>query len=169
MEDAPREPCPWCREPAAVDARVCPHCRRSLLVDLFGGPIADSRDRYLAARDLARLRELGASVPQLLGQLSSGESLLASGISRGAAAQALAILGSHGSRGRVLAREEIDPQLRAPQYESLIGRRALSDRLILLVPAALAAGLLFWLLRSTGREHAPQSDRASSKKSSGVA
>jgi serine protease Do len=152
MEDTAREPCPWCREPAAVDARVCPHCRRCLTVDLLAAPILDPRARYLAARDLGRLGEPFSALPRLQGLLASGESPLASGITRAAAAAAIAILQSHGSPGRTLWREEIDPDIAAPQYESLIRPQRQVHRMILIVPAALALGLLLWFFRPSHRD-----------------
>lgn len=102
MEDTARELCPWCREPAAVDARVCPHCRRCLTVDLLAAPILDPRARYLAARDLGSLGGPFSPWPRLQGLLASDESPLALGITRAAAAAALAILQRHGSPGRTL-------------------------------------------------------------------
>src|SRR5207237_174051 len=157
MEDIAREPCPWCREPAALDARVCPHCRRGLTVDLLAAPILDPRIRYLAARDLGRLRGPFSPLSRLQGLLSSGETPLASGVTRRAAAAALAILQNHGSRGRVLWREEIDPEIRAPQYENLIRPERQLHPMILIVPAALALGLLLWFVRSSRRDSAAPS------------
>ncbi len=161
MEDIAREPCPWCREPAAVDARVCPHCRRGLTVDLLAAPIPDPRIRYLAARDLGRLGEPFSPLTRLQGLLSSGETPLASGVTRRVAAAALGILQSHGSRGRTVWREEIDPEIRAPQYETLIRPERQLHRMILIVPAALTLGLLLWFFRSSHRD-TPAAPRAGS-------
>jgi S1-C subfamily serine protease len=121
---------------------------------IFSALILDPRARYLAARDLGRLGEAFSPLLRLQGLLASGESPLASGITRAAAAAALAILRSHGSSGRTLWREEIDPEIHAPQYENLIRPRHQLHRLILIVPAALALGLLLWFFRSSRRDSA---------------
>ncbi len=51
-----REPCSACGEPVALEARLCPHCDTSALVDLrLLSPIPDPRKRYQVARAIAGL------------------------------------------------------------------------------------------------------------------
>jgi hypothetical protein len=56
MDEPERLPCPSCGEPAALGARMCPHCGTDLLVEVvLRAPITDSRVRYKVARALQAL------------------------------------------------------------------------------------------------------------------
>jgi hypothetical protein len=55
------EPCMNCREPVSPAARVCPHCRTSIVVGVrIDQPVNDARARYRAARAFA---QIGSEAP----------------------------------------------------------------------------------------------------------
>ena len=55
-ESEERAKCPSCAESIAPEARICPHCRQSALVDVvLQSPVTDPRLRYQLARQIAAL------------------------------------------------------------------------------------------------------------------
>ncbi len=85
-----REACFHCGEPALEQARVCPHCRRAVLVDVaLREPLADGRLRYQLARALAALAPLPGLRPfiELQRALSEPRGVLARGVTRADAAR----------------------------------------------------------------------------------
>ncbi len=92
-DEVEREPCPQCGEPAALAARICPHCRMGLLVDLVVAEgMLDARVRYQAAK------AIGASGPPFVPfaeahhALEVTGSVLARGLTRLQARDALTLL-----------------------------------------------------------------------------
>ena len=64
-----RDPCPWCGEPVALEARLCPYCDRSALVDVrLQSPPAAGKPRYRLARTLAALGAGVRPVPRPPGE-----------------------------------------------------------------------------------------------------
>jgi S1-C subfamily serine protease len=96
-----RDPCPWCGEPVALEARLCPHCDRSTLVNVrLQSPPPAGRARYQLARSLAAL---GAGLRPFLdiqANLGSPNAILAESVSRGQARQVLELLEANGGAGR---------------------------------------------------------------------
>lgn len=75
MDFPEREPCFACAEPVALDARICPHCGRSALVELrLDRTVSDARQRYQAARALTALGGpfLAAGLQQAMAQPRPG-------------------------------------------------------------------------------------------------
>jgi S1-C subfamily serine protease len=93
--DSPVEACPLCNEPASLVARVCPHCRSSIVVAVrLRGPLTDARERYRLARALSAL---GASAPPLAAAqaaFAAGSAFLV-GVPRSTAREAAEILAAH--------------------------------------------------------------------------
>jgi serine protease Do len=100
-DDIEREPCPRCGEPAAVAARVCPHCQGSLLVDVvLDRPVADSRVRYQLSRMLASLGPPAPDFSTSQKALASPTPVLARKVTREAARDLLGVLAEYGVQGR---------------------------------------------------------------------
>jgi serine protease Do len=93
MGPTEREPCASCAELIAVDARLCPYCGRSALVDLrLPGPVTDGRVRYQAARALAGL---GGNFPPVVKSqraMEEAQPRLARALTRSQAHRAHALL-----------------------------------------------------------------------------
>lgn len=86
MSDVQREPCRHCGESAAPSLKVCPFCRGSLLVDVvIATPVAESRARYLLAREISSLGPPASSFSTLLRELELPRPVLARRASRLAA------------------------------------------------------------------------------------
>ncbi|MBN2370935.1 MAG: serine protease [Vicinamibacteria bacterium] len=97
MNTIEREPCFFCAEPVALDARVCPHCKQDTLVDVvLERAVADSRRRYRVARALA---SLGAAMPPFMTiqqALATPGSTVARRVTRGLARQIAGVLTPEG-------------------------------------------------------------------------
>ncbi len=82
-----REACFHCGEPALLEARVCPHCRRGLLYDVaLDAPLGDERRRYHVARALAALPGW-PGFTELQRELGTARARLARGVTRAQAAR----------------------------------------------------------------------------------
>ena len=96
-----RDPCPWCGEPVALEARLCPFCDRSTLVDVrLQSPPSAGRARYQLARSLATLGAGLRPFLELQAHLAMPNAILAEAVSRGLARQILELLESSGGAGR---------------------------------------------------------------------
>jgi serine protease Do len=99
MDVIEREPCHYCAEPVALDARVCPHCKQNILVDVvLEQTVADSRRRYRIARALAAL---GTPMPPFMAlqqALATPRSTIARRVTRGLARRIADILAPEGAR-----------------------------------------------------------------------
>ncbi len=99
-----REPCPRCRKPAALAARVCPHCNGSLLVDVvLDAAPAESRARYQLARGVSAFDPPPISFGAAQQAIGIPHSVLASGVTRDFARKVLRVIQEHGGRGRTVA------------------------------------------------------------------
>jgi len=88
-----RSPCPFCAQPAAVEALRCPHCRGLLALDVvICAAVADERRRYRLARVLAALGPPLPGLSALRDALAADHGVLARGLSRGAAERLIATL-----------------------------------------------------------------------------
>ncbi len=95
-------PCPECRQPIEPAARVCPHCRRSVLVDVaLQGAAADPRARYRAARELAALGEGVPPLSALQRCLAAGSGVVAAGVPRETGERAAAVVRASGANAVV--------------------------------------------------------------------
>ena len=104
MEFRERAPCATCGELIALEARLCPRCNRSALVDLWlQGPVADGRARYQVARSLAALGSPLPPMGELQKALAEPRPRLATGLTRASAHPALAALESAGLQGQLEA------------------------------------------------------------------
>jgi serine protease Do len=102
MDGPQREPCTTCAEPVALDARVCPYCGHSALVDLrLPAPVADARARYQLARTLAALGAPFPAVGPLQKALAQARPRLGSGLTRTRAYAGRAALESAGLQGEL--------------------------------------------------------------------
>jgi serine protease Do len=141
-EEPLREPCFHCGEPAALAARLCPRCSRSLLVDVrLQKQLQDGRVLYGLSRALSRLGPGALSLPEL--RASGPRPLVCRGVTREYAKKALEVCASFGVSG------EFEPH-RPPSMllpSSLLKRPLLAGAAILL-PTLL--GLSIFLL-SRGR------------------
>lgn len=74
------QPCRYCREPVDPGARVCPHCRHSLVVHLrVAAPVQDPRERYRLSRAAAE-RFFNGDFTRARKALESKEQWFAEGI-----------------------------------------------------------------------------------------
>jgi serine protease Do len=104
MDATDREPCFACAEPVALEAQICPHCRRSVLVEVgLERSIADGRLRYRLARALAGL---GPPLPTFLAlqtALAAPRPIIARGVTRGVARRVADLLAQEGLRVALVA------------------------------------------------------------------
>lgn len=95
-----REPCPRCGELVAAEARECPYCDRSTLVNLrLGGPVQDPRTRYQLARSLAALGQPFPKLVELQAALASAQPVLGQRLTVASARRGLELVEAHGLRG----------------------------------------------------------------------
>ncbi len=95
-----REPCPQCGELIAAEARECPYCSRSALVDLrLGGSVQDPRTRYRVARSLAALGPPFPRLAELQTALTAPQPVLANRLTVASARRGLEVTEAHGLRG----------------------------------------------------------------------
>ena len=100
--DADVAPCPECRQPVDLAARVCPHCRRSVLADVVvQGVVGDPRTRYRVARALAALGEGVPVLAALQSRLAAGRGVVAAGVTRDVAGRVAAIVRDGGATALV--------------------------------------------------------------------
>jgi len=91
------EPCPQCRTPVPVDARICAHCRSSLVVDLrLEHPVRDPRSAYHAGRELEQMLGSSPGFLELKHRLEEGTGTVLDGVTRELAERAGALLAEHG-------------------------------------------------------------------------
>jgi S1-C subfamily serine protease len=97
MDEPLRQPCSECAEPVALDARLCPHCFSSALVDVrLRERVTDSRRRHAAARALQALGPEAPAYSVIQAALGSPEPFAARGVTRAFGHTALATLADHG-------------------------------------------------------------------------
>jgi S1-C subfamily serine protease len=102
MDVPQREACTTCAEPVAVEARVCPYCGHSALVELrLAGPVADGRARYQVARALAALGAPFPAVGALQKAMAEPRPRLATGLTRGKAMSGQVALEAAGLQGQL--------------------------------------------------------------------
>jgi serine protease Do len=112
-----REPCFHCGEPAALAARICPHCSRSLLVDVrLSKALSDGRVVYGLSRGLARLGPGALPLPELKG--AGPRPLVCRAVPREYAKRALEVCASFGVPGEIEPHRPqanlVPPALRKP-------------------------------------------------------
>ena len=99
MDEPSRQPCTECAEPVALDARLCPHCFSSALVDVcLREPVQDARVRHAAAR---ALQALGPEVPPytaIQALMTAPKPAAVRGVTRAFGQRALVALAEHGLR-----------------------------------------------------------------------
>ncbi|MGE0453822.1 MAG: trypsin-like peptidase domain-containing protein [Vicinamibacteria bacterium] len=158
MAETERGPCPACAEPIALEARICPHCRSSVLVDLvLARPLPESRERFQLARALAALAPAFGGFAAVQRRLSAGGSL-AAGLTRGEvrAADALfarlapGVLTTRASSSvpAAPARDgQRHPPGRGARHDAGSNRRNALVAGAIVALASCAAGALYWLRR----------------------
>jgi serine protease Do len=103
-ESAERVQCPSCAESIAAEARICPHCRQSALVDVVVEQVVtDARLRYQLARQIA---SWGPPYPALLDaqeRLVAQRPVIAQGLTALEARRALELIERQGLAGRLVA------------------------------------------------------------------
>src|ERR671918_426921 len=100
-EETERGPCPRCGKPAPLAARVCPHCKGNLLVDVsLDHAPAEGRTRYQIARGLSSLGPPAPSFAAAQQAVAIPHSVLVTGVTRDFAKKVLDLLEEHGGRGR---------------------------------------------------------------------
>jgi serine protease Do len=102
MDGPEREPCHQCGEPVALEARICPYCKSSALVELrLPGPVSDGRVRYQAARALGALGAPLPSVGRVQKALAEPRPRVATGLTRARGRSARATLEALGLQGQL--------------------------------------------------------------------
>ena len=97
-----RDACFHCGEMIAVEARICPFCGKSALVDLvLSGAVADGRKRYRLARALSALGPGVPSLAEIQQALARKDGVVVSGKTRAFATRALQVLEAEGVAGSV--------------------------------------------------------------------
>jgi S1-C subfamily serine protease len=92
MTEGERAPCPACAESIALEARICPHCRSGVLVDLAcSRALPESRERFQAARSLAALAPAFGGFAAVQSRLAAG-GRIATGLTRAQARAAEGLL-----------------------------------------------------------------------------
>jgi serine protease Do len=143
MDEVPREACPRCAEPTSLAARVCPFCRGPLLVDVVAERIPDAGRRYRFARDIAKLGPPFLSFARAQELLKVSGGILAEGVTRQTALQALAAARENGATARVQVSEPGDPAIAEAPWKPPATSR-LRERLLFGIPLAVT-GALLWL------------------------
>ena len=132
----------------AVEARICPHCGKSALVDLLvGDAVADGRKRYRLARALSALGPGMPSLVEIQQTLARKDGVVVSGKTRAFATRAFQVLEAEGVASSVTG-------------SSQGSGRALPWRAIGVTAACLALGafgVLNWRRSSPGPRPAPSS------------
>jgi serine protease Do len=106
-DDIERGPCPRCSEPAALAARVCPHCRGSALVDVaLEQPVSDPRQRYLIARSIVAIGLPGVSLGPIQSALGLAGAPIVRGLTRAAARPLVGLLAERGVKAASLPARE---------------------------------------------------------------
>lgn len=97
-DNTPRQPCPHCAEPIALEARICHHCHWDVLVDVcLTVPSADPRARYQIARTMQAMP--GApSLMLIQAALAAPRPAAVRGVTRAFAHEAVARLAALGVR-----------------------------------------------------------------------
>jgi len=132
-----KEPCFSCAEPVAPAALICPHCRRSVLVDVaLPGPVTDGRRRYQAARALAALGPPVPALPALQGALTSSRPVPARGATRELARRVVAALEAQGLDA------EVTPAAGGGGLAGVLGKGLAAAALVLAL-----GGAGWWALR----------------------
>ena len=81
----------------AVEARICPHCGRSALVNLVvAAAVADGRKRYRLARALSALGPGGSTLADVQQALARKDGVVAGGVTRSFATRAFQVLEAEG-------------------------------------------------------------------------
>jgi serine protease Do len=146
MDAVEREPCTNCAEPVATEARQCPHCRVSVLVDVhLDRPATDGKVRYQAARALAALDGSWPPVGTLQGILATTQPL-ARGLTRAQGRRIQQTLAAQGLSGSLAG--ALPPSARTAS-------RAWLPLAVVGVVAAVTAGAWFALRRSPAPPGAP--------------
>lgn len=134
-------PCPECRQPIDLEARVCPHCHRSTLADVvLEASLDDGRNRYRVSKALLALGEGVPTLTVLQKTLSAGQGTVAYGVSRAIAERAAEIVRDSGGQAVIRRAGEFVEDEEEGGRPGL-GRVGMS----LAVLAALAAAAFFLL------------------------
>ena len=92
-----RASCFHCGEMIAVEARVCPFCSRSALVNLTAAaPVTDGRKRYRLARALSALGPGVPNLAEIQEALARKDGVVAGGVTRSFASRASEVLEAEG-------------------------------------------------------------------------
>jgi serine protease Do len=144
----------------AVEARICPYCNRSALVDLvLDAPVLDGRKRYRLARALVALGPGMPTLVDLQQALVKKDGVVAAGVTRAFAARAFQALAAEGVFSSVTG-----------SLPSGAGR-SLPWRAIGVAAACLAVGLfgvLSWRRSSRGAAPATSAPGASADSPAGA-
>ena len=156
-----RTPCPQCGEPAALAARICPHCRTELLVDLVvADGMSDARVRYQAAKAIGAAGAPFVPFAEAHHSLELAGSVLAQGLTRLQARDALALLAPWAVRTATPpAQVETGAIISAPDDETGNGSGWRWAAWAVLACCVIGAG--FYALKRPGAKEARQSEGAS--------
>jgi serine protease Do len=89
-------PCPYCNEQIMTEARVCPHCRASVLFDVhIEVSLSDGRTQYHISRELERLDGVSTEFLVIKQRLQSAPGPIITGVTRATAERCVATLQGH--------------------------------------------------------------------------
>jgi serine protease Do len=168
--ESPHEPCLHCHEAVALEAKVCPHCRREVLVDVgLSQPIGEGRLRYKLARSLSALGPPLPSFVPLQQALAASRPTIARRVTRAAAQRISAVLAADQLTAWVeLAR---GPQLAVqPRTQERAGfsLAALAWALVFVV-AVGGGGWVVWRMLKEASDASPAAKKPAAESSAPIA